>query len=594
MKLLSWLLKTIIGIVLLAVIVVIVFIILLSGNKNVPLDSYKDVKPTETIITELLDDALDNVQDNYSLNLEFNEDIVNKIIFNIIKSTINTNYDPINGETDEQLYINSSIKIPDNTFLVGGKKLIIKNAFTEIKDDKLSLYINLDLFGFIKSLVYIEMTLKTTETEYYLSLNKIKLGKLSMINKDNRLSLMIFKDLINIDKINSSLSEKNIPFKIDLNNLRISANKSDLKNYIKDLFKNEENEFTNELVNVFTSNDNDFLELNIKNNNLNLNINLEDLKVDGSELIINDSIKQTIDKDVFLKSKTQSIAITSLVKEYKIVFSYEDLNKLIYTQANGYKNMTYDINLSSGKVLTSSVKAILFSYNDNNLRIKMIINLFGLDTIGICDCEIVSSDEQIKLVLKDKITLGNNISISSNILKSLLANTFKDMDLIIYDAKESCFIISRDCLNDSLKSISDTETSKIDSSKIEVIKVEMNNTGLVFYLSLKDKQLQDKIDKVSKSIETVISKDTINTDKLNPKDENEKEAIENINNSLKEISSIINDPKQELTSEKTDKLIESINSLSDENKNELLNQVEESLDAETKKTLEELYNELYK
>ena len=86
MKLIKFLLKTILGLICLVLIFIVTIMILLSGSgNNPPLESYKNNDTTENIITNSLNESLTKMKDTYSIDLSLDSDKLNKIIFNVIR-----------------------------------------------------------------------------------------------------------------------------------------------------------------------------------------------------------------------------------------------------------------------------------------------------------------------------------------------------------------------------------------------------------------------------------------------------------------------------------------------------------------------------
>ena len=384
MKLIKFLLKTILGLICLVLIFIVTIMILLSGSgNNPPLEAYKNNDTTENIITNSLNESLTKMKDTYSIDLSLDSDKLNKIIFNVIRDYFNSDYDPINGQTDKEKYINSFLSIPSNVPLVGGKELILKNAYVEFDNDKLIFNSDIDLFGFIKSRIYIEMTLNSDKDSIYLAINKLKLGKISMLNKNNTFALSIYKSFLDIEAINSTLKEKNIPLTIDCDNLKIICLKKDLKNYIKNLV-NTDDEFAKEFISIITDEKYDMLNANINNNSLNISLSLENLKTD--DLLVDESIKKEIDKNSFITNKTQNLLLSTLTKENRITFSYLEFNRLIFTQTNSYKDLSFEPILYGETKILCSIEGIIMFYKDNDLYIKLIIDVSGLKTICLAKC----------------------------------------------------------------------------------------------------------------------------------------------------------------------------------------------------------------
>lgn len=586
MKLIKFLLKTILGLICLVLIFIVTIMILLSGSgNNPPLEAYKNNDTTENIITNSLNESLTKMKDTYSIDLSLDSDKLNKIIFNVIRDYFNSDYDPINGQTDKEKYINSFLSIPSNVPLVGGKELILKNAYVEFDNDKLIFNSDIDLFGFIKSRIYIEMTLNSDKDSIYLAINKLKLGKISMLNKNNTFALSIYKSFLDIEAINSTLKEKNIPLTIDCDNLKIICLKKDLKNYIKNLV-NTDDEFAKEFISIITDEKYDMLNANINNNSLNISLSLENLKTD--DLLVDESIKKEIDKNSFITNKTQNLLLSTLTKENRITFSYLEFNRLIFTQTNSYKDLSFEPILYGETKILCSIDGIIMFYKDNDLYIKLIIDVSGLKTICLAKCIYTQiNDLSFKICLSDTITLGKDLEISSSFLDTILKNTFDSLKFAKYDDKTSSIIINSSLFDKFLANSS-------ISSNLKVSKIYLDEYGLSCIIDLTNEKIKEKVETISKSLENILENKAIDLSKLDSSDDTQKEAIETINNSLNNISSIIKDPGKELTSDDTDKLIEAISSLSSENQKALASEFENSFTEKDKQTLEELYNDLFK
>ena len=586
MKLIKFLLKTILGLICLVLIFIVTIMILLSGSgNNPPLESYKNNDTTENIITNSLNESLTKMKDTYSIDLSLDSDKLNKIIFNVIRDYFNSDYDPINGQTDKEKYINSFLSIPSNVPLVGGKELILKNAYVEFDNDKLIFNSDIDLFGFIKSRIYIEMTLNSDKDSIYLAINKLKLGKISMLNKNNTFALSFYKSFLDIEAINSTLKEKNIPLTIDCDNLKIICLKKDLKNYIKNLV-NTDDEFAKEFISIITDEKYDMLNANINNNSLNISLSLENLKTD--DLLVDESIKKEIDKNSFITNKTQNLLLSTLTKENRITFSYLEFNRLIFTQTNSYKDLSFEPILYGETKILCSIDGIIMFYKDNDLYIKLIIDVSGLKTICLAKCIYTQiNDLSFKICLSDTITLGKDLEISSSFLDTILKNTFDSLKFAKYDDKTSSIIINSSLFDKFLANSS-------ISSNLKVSKIYLDEYGLSCIIDLTNEKIKEKVETISKSLENILENKAIDLSKLDSSDDTQKEAIETINNSLNNISSIIKDPGKELTSDDTDKLIEAISSLSSENQKSIASEFENSFTEKDKQTLEELYNDLFK
>ena len=98
------------------------------------------------------------------------------------------------------------------------------------------------------------------------------------------------------------------------------------------------------------------------------------------------------------------------------------------------------------------------------------------------------------------------------------------------------------------------------------------------------------IENAKDDIKGVLGSDFVDESEFDTSDPEQEEVVQELIDTLEEISNIINDPEAELDSENTDNLIEIINNLSDENQQVLLDQINDqaySLD------LENLYEQLF-
>ena len=87
-----------------------------------------------------IDGEISNLLERFTVNnanrfyLSFSEDNLDLLIFAIIRNTINPEYYNNECTADSCLAI-QSMALPDDVFLVGGRKLLIKHAYSELKDN---------------------------------------------------------------------------------------------------------------------------------------------------------------------------------------------------------------------------------------------------------------------------------------------------------------------------------------------------------------------------------------------------------------------------------------------------------------------------
>ena len=150
-----------------------------------------------------------------------------------------------------------------------------------------------------------------------------------------------------------------------------------------------------------------------------------------------------------------------------------------------------------------------------------------------------------------------------------------------YDETTNSFIISSNVFEEFL-------SSTLLSSKLEVTKVKMAKDKLVIYVESSDVLINTVIKASKEELNNCLSGDFLDSTKFDVSSNDQQEALDSLNDSLTNVKDKINNNTLDETSVK--ELVESINNLNDNNKQELFNQLKGSSSSDA---FETLYNELF-
>ena len=604
MKLIKFLLKFILVILIIVVIIVGAVIIIISDKTDDVNINYYEASPTTSeALKPTVKEGFDNMGSNYALDFSFDEKAVNELLFSIIKSKINEEYDPVNGTTDRQKYINTDYGVPDGIPVIGGKKAVVKSCYAEFDDDNLYLNITASALGFIKTRLRLGLNVSTTDDEYVFNISAAKLGKIDI---KKGIGKKIFDSIVSSGKldvksINDNFKDKGIPLVIDLTNLTITSNKKELGDYITKVVvensKKEDKELDPSVVaflGIITNPDNKMLVLSSSDKKLSFNINLEKLKLDNSELQFDEELKKEFSFETFAKSKTQTITMGLLAggNDNVITFNETELGRLLYTKTNGYESLGYSTFILDDIEFKLSIYGVEFDITPTKFTIYIYVDINGLKTKAVMVCDInypnVEKDV-IHIVLPDKAKLGS-LDIDCQFLNDMLAKTMSDDDSILKYEKDdngAYLVITKEILNKFVSS-ANSETP------VDVTKIEFIENALAIYVGITDPTINALLDEVTGALETAMSTIDVTNIEFDTSDPEQEQAVNDMNTAINNVSDIINNPEQELTAEDTDALVDAYNNLSEENQEAFVQEIQDIFEANGDvDKFNELYNQLF-
>ncbi len=569
----------ILSICLMVLVIVGLFIYLFTDKGGeMDVDQIDPTLTTETIVSSKFNDGFQNMKDTYSIDVNFTESELNTLLYNFVKKNINSDYDPKNGKNDQTKYIKEII-FPTDIPVVGGKKAIIKHLYGTINEDKVTINMTFKCFG-INMRIYFTFSITETEESYVLNIEKAYFSKISLT------SSVFKKAFVSMEStINEFFNTYNLPFTFNVNNMNLITSKETLSNYINSLVEDDsESTMLKSFMEILFSSKNEMLKFGVFEEKFGLKLNLEKLKVNEKDVVLNEAISASFNQEVFIKEKSQNLIINSLVGNNEIDFTEIELSQLIYDKTNGYKDFALTYELLNGVIVNFKVDGITLDIDDTgeNVILYFILNINGLKTLATYRGTVnQESDSKITITMSNDIILGQNLAVDSSFIKPILASSLSDSAILKYDETTNSFIISSNVFEEFL-------SSTLLSSKLEVTKVKMAKDKLVIYVESSDVLINTVIKASKEELNNCLSGDFLDSTKFDVSSNDQQEALDSLNDSLTNVKDKINNNTLDETSVK--ELVESINNLNDNNKQELFNQLKGSSSSDA---FETLYNELF-
>lgn len=569
----------IISICLIVLVIVGLFIYLFTDNVGeMDVDQVDTALTTEAMLSSKFNDGFQNMKDTYSIDINFTESELNTLLYNFVKKNINPDFDPKNGKNDQTKYIKEII-FPTDIPVVGGKKAIIKHLYGKIFEDKVTINMTFKCFG-INMRIYFTFSIAETEDNYILNIEKAYFSKISLT------SSIFKKAFVSMEStVNEFFNSYNLPFTLNVNNMNLITSKEALSNYINSLVEEDsESTMLKSFMDILFSSENEMLKFGVFEEKFGLKLNLEKLKVNEEDVKLNEEISTSFNQEVFIKEKSQNLIINSLVGNKEIDFTEMELSQLIYNKTNGYKDFTLTYELLDGVIVNFEVDGITVDIDNTgeNVTLYFILNINGLKTLATYS-GVVNQESGTKIIIEmsDDIILGQNLAVDSSFMKPILASSLSDATMFKYDEETNSFIISSNVFEEFL-------SSTLLSSKLEVTKVKMAKDKLVIYVDSSDVLINTVIAAGKEELNNCLSGDFLDSTKFDVSSTDQQEALDNLNDSLKNVKDKLNNDN--LDEDSVKELVESINNLNDNNKKELFNQLKESSSSDA---FETLYNELF-
>lgn len=561
-----------------------------DNTDEAPIDLYDTSATTDTIIAQRLAYGLDNMEEDYNLDLVFDEDSLNILLFSMVRKYQNPDYNPKSGTTSKEIYA-FSIEIPSDLPLVGGKALGAKSLYGKINGENVTINITGDIAGKYKTRLFFTFSAETKEEEYVLHINELQMGKIKLINGTlSNFVLDKIKSSIDINKeVNAQLEKVNLPFKFNIDDYTLIANKQDFSDWVHGVLGSEEDgSMKSELLNVLFDPANDMLKFGMFDKLFGLRVDLDALKVEDSKTTLDERIKEEFDSELMIKSKAQTMVMSSLANpsaEKFITLTEQDFSRFIYTNTEGYKDFKIEAEILAGVNFKFAVEGIVFDISEDGkkVEISIILNINDVKTTAILAGNTIQIDDKnVQIKLANTIKIGNNINISSKFMTDMLAANFKSEDMLKYNATENALEFSADVFNTFIKDSMDSS-----STPLEVSKISFDKDCLKIYVEYTDATLASTIDTVTTLInDTLGAGVTLDTTRFS---ESDAETVAEVQDALNDVQEALNNGT--LEAEDTEALVAAVNNLSTEAQEEFFAQITNNVSDPSK--LEDLYAQMF-
>lgn len=561
-----------------------VLFIVSDKTNEVEVDKYKEQALQEAIATPL-NDALSKMKDTYSLTLSLTENDINNIIYALIKEKINPDYNPKTGTTDKELYVYSGIVLPGSIPVVGGKSVSVNSIYAKLDGDYITLNATANAVGMVKSRFHVTFKVETSDNEYRMFITEAKLGKINLIGKTAKKAM----DKGDTEEsLNDYFKKNNIPFKYIEDDMKLVGTKEEVNNWLIGLLVKENEEgLKKEFVNLLLSPENDLIALNSRDNRFELSVDLARLQVSSEDTTLNSEISKEFNQDVFIQGKSQTYIVNCMTGNHTITFTELEINKLLYSNTNGYSGLGQSMNLIEGVPFEFKVDGIIFDINDltKDCKVTVILNINGLLTTAIVTGAMDDTTGDISINLDEYVTLGRDFRITSSVITDLMSGAFGSDAIISFNKETNSLDIKKEIMTNMLSS-----AGADGGAKMEVERMVVVANGIKAYIAYNDTELEATVADVVSAAEAALANDFVDETQFNTEDEEQQEAVEALMEELSSVSEILSDPEQELTEEDADALIEAINNLSEENQQALYEQFASEIGEED---LQRLYEQMF-
>lgn len=579
--------------------VIVVYANLENDTDDTPISLYTADASKQSIISSTLANGFDLSDKNY-IDITLNEEELNILIFCIIREKINSKYLPIANSSDfddEKNYVWKTT-LDSSTPLVGGKGLVIKSVYAKIDGSQLKLFMPA-LVGNKVSCVELYLSFEEDSESFSLIIDTLKIGKIDLASKGaKRVVKLASKVGLTDEKIEEKISGKDLKFDVSLENLKIGVTKDSLAKFLNTTITENitSSEVTRDtlisLADMLTSKENDILDLGIFNDRFGVRCDLAKADVDAKQLILN-SEYANYNEGLFITSVTQSFAISNISSDDpKITISEDDFNGMLFAKSNGYQDFkaSFEIPNTTASILVA-INGIDIDLNPEEMTISIILNLNGLKTVIEVKGKVSGNNtETVIIALDDDVAIGKGeseltasyIKASSKFISAILSEKIKEMDLMDYDKETNSLIINASSFNEMLK------VEGGAGLPMQAKSLEVTDAGLVVHVTITDLGVKATLDVVTGAISNFIETTTIDESDFDTTDPEQAQAVSDVLTNIQTSSEAIK--AGNISEEDTNSLIEAISLLSDENKEALYSQVEDSI---LTSDLEELYNSLF-
>ncbi|MDD4213130.1 MAG: hypothetical protein PHY42_07045 [Bacilli bacterium] len=587
------LLKFLFGIIVFVVITVgiplgISYYYLVDNVDESPLELYEDTVTFDSELTALFNESL-NLTDKTSIDFTFTEDELNKLIFALIRNSGNPNFNPNSeDEANKYLYTFDLADLNTGVEFLNGKKIYVKNIYAKIENDQLYLFLTFSALG-VNSRAKVSVSFEENIDAYKMIFKTLGVGKANMLSGFGSEIMMKVLDQLEFSEntFNDVFEQENLPFEIDFADFSVSIDKTKLQMLVQQLINPEdmadssEKEILQEFVATLSSKDNDLVNFGIiGGDEFGIQFELTKFMVDPSMMVLDPSVT-TFDETTFIMNKVQGFIISNLVStaDSKMSFSNSDFNAIVYDQSSAYSAFQLSIPIpNSTSTFAMNIEGILVDFNTNDVAFRINADLNGLPTSILITGTITENDgPTIRIVIDDTISLGQDgaevlgdyIIAESSLIISMLGNNIQDMGIMQYDSLTTSFVMTAASYEQMMK-VEGTNEAPLTVNKLKIVEDAIE----VYCTASPTDPFFNALTQATDAIETAITNTDLAAGDFVATTPEEQQAVTDLLNALDTVTDGLTGGT--LTEEDTSALIGSINELSPENQQILLDNLEDN------------------
>ena len=578
-----------------------------SGLENLPVHLYTDEYDALEMVYEELDTSITEVEDGTTEDLLFNlsQDVINRAIYEAILET-NPDYAPgTDCTTDEECFVFSEAQEIEGyniSFRLVGAWVSFYEGASATAPGKFVLNvmaeINIDDSMSYQTVLEVHMLFDDDPDYYYLEFDKIQMGNLPLPKS-------IFTTIIGVAENQADLDiqsevDSNVPMgDFDLDNLSYTIQKDDILTEIA--ASNEGNDdagfmLMQELLSIIF--DNQLIQFEIQDTEFIFKAgvsqfrsdatdipaylyDLHDQEVVGTETIIGEYNADLFDPEAYLTDVFTTYIFNSSLLGGGFEIEEEIFNKLIYSGAGGFADtrdvQSIQISATETKEIELGLKAIWFEFEDEDIKVKALFRIAGIDSLLEIVAEEVSLESNVTELKFEftTITFGNDSNEDENYvepateyLEILDLSVFKQVFADLGDVEFGEFNSDGDLIISAARLSALMQDGSTDA--VEVTGISLQENAIVLEIEAADPELQETLEAFQTALQDVIESEELVDNLEEVLDFEDGGVEEDVYNSVVALQEELADPEGEVTPEQVEDLMENFEELDPETQTEFL------------------------
>lgn len=531
-----------------------------------------------------------------SIDLLFDEDDLNKVIFALVRENINPDFMPTENCNDDKCkYIMfEEFNLP----VVGKKEAKVKNIYAQINDHQLGLYMTMEVMG-LQTKAKLTTKFSENDEEFKITFTTLGVGSANLVSgfAGDVLNFILEKSNITEKVVNQAFVDADLPFVLNLEDNSLNISKDEIAKMLEKVIDPDEiaddknRQVMVEFISMITNKENDIVDFGVFDDQFGIRFDLQKFLVSDEYVKLDDNIK-TFNENLFIKNKVQTFIFSQLSEgmDSKISFTNLEINQIIYNQSEGYQDFLISLPLPNSSVsIDIKIIGITFAFTETALTLKVNVDINGMKTSLKLIGDIINNDSKSVLIkFHEDMSLGEEpgkeefIKAKSALILSVIGDSLNETGIMSYSKADNALVLTEESFEKFMKV--DESTTPLQVQKIKIVNGGIDiyayaNTTDFFFADL-----DEAISKVGELLEGSI----YNEDLFDVSDDEEQGKVLLL---LDNLDSVAEDLQNNSLSENgINELVESINSLSQDNQQVFFDTLEDNYSGSE---LEGLYDALF-